>query len=195
MCSIILFMTDAGIVNRSTPVGNTTMTGAARVNNYTGGAVGVTPTPKKICNKNDFQKFLIEIEDQEYEDEEEDTVLEEFKAISVSASDSQRMYGATMYEIVLPYECFAWSGPVPGTGEWRDRVSVNVWLLSIADVTTVKATVSDCYQKLLVWIKLPKIFDYHKLEERNSRMYYYKKSNEPIYPPTTYGVLLKKKPL
>jgi hypothetical protein len=62
------------------------------------------------------------------------------------------MYGATTYEIVLPCECFALSDPVPGTGEWRDRVSVNVWLLSIADVTTVKATVSDCYQKLLIWI-------------------------------------------
>jgi hypothetical protein len=164
MCYLI-YMIDAGIINCSTPVGITTMTSGGV---STGGAVGVTPTPKKIFLKNDFRKYLMDIEEQEYNDEEGDIVLEEYKAISVSASDSQKMYGATTYEIVLLYECFAWSDPVPGTGEWRDRVLVNEWLLSIADVTTVKATVSDCHQKLLIWIKLPKIFGYHKLEARRT---------------------------
>jgi hypothetical protein len=137
----------------------------------------------------------MEIEGEDYEDEDEDTVYEKYKIISCSAADSQKMYAATAYEIVLPYECFAWSDPVPGTGNWWDRVSVNVWLLSVADVTTVKATVSDCHQKLLIWIKLPKIFDYHKLEERNSRMYYYKKSNKPIYPHTHVQSIAQKKAL
>jgi hypothetical protein len=72
-----LYATATGIVNCSTPVGNTTMRRAS-VGTSARGAVQVTPTPKKICSKSKFQKFLMEIEGEGDKDEEEDTVLENY---------------------------------------------------------------------------------------------------------------------
>jgi hypothetical protein len=92
------------------------------------------------------------------------------------------MYGCTTYEVVLPYECFARSDPVTGTKEWRDRVSVNIWLLSIDDISSVTTKVSDCQRQLEIYIKLPSILDYHRLDERNSLCYYWEDTGNAIYP-------------
>jgi hypothetical protein len=103
--------------------------------------VGVTPIPWQIRFA-ETTKTRYYGRDEENEDKE--GLLDEFKMMSVSASESPYMYGCTTYEVVLPYKCFAWSDPVTGTKEWRDRVSVNIWLLSFDDILSVTTKVSNC---------------------------------------------------
>jgi hypothetical protein len=96
---------------------------------------GTTPTPRQIrFDENPTYFGNVEVSDGENEEDTND-LMGSFHTLSVSTSESQYMYGATTYECVLPFEIIVWSEPVVLTNDFRDRISFNLWLLSMADVT------------------------------------------------------------
>jgi hypothetical protein len=99
---------------------------------------------------------------------------------SVTAAESQKVFGSTTNEIVLPFSVVPWYREIDKK-EWSVHCTVDVWLLSINSVTTVFAEVSECQHKLHVFICLPEILDIYKVDERNLKLYY-TESGEPIYP-------------
>jgi hypothetical protein len=111
------------IFNRSTPAPTGALAAMVPIATGSTGAppvAGVTPTPRQIRFEETPTYFgNVEVSDGE---EEEDTsdLMGRFRNLSVSASESQYMYGATTYECVLPFENIVWSEPVVLTNDFRD---------------------------------------------------------------------------
>jgi hypothetical protein len=161
--------TNTSNFNRSTPIVPVASLPTVTVAKV--GGVGVTPTPRQIR----FDDAPVYFGGQEESEEEQENVTElmsSFKTSSVSASESQYMFGTTTYECVLPYEIIVWSEPIMKNDDFRDRISFNMWLLSMAEVdeNTVVARVTDDLQHLEIYMKLPSILDVQRVDERNARL-------------------------
>jgi hypothetical protein len=130
---------------------------------------------------------------------EEDTsdLMGSFCTLSVSASESQYMYDATTYKRVPPFENIVWSEPRVLTNDFRDRISFNLWLLSMADVSgdNVVVRVTADMQKLEIYIKLPRILDLQQVDERNRLLYVDKSTSANIYARTHVWTIAQKKAL
>jgi hypothetical protein len=74
-----------------------------------------------------------------------------------------------------------WYRPNSRNG-WCNLVTVQVWFLSVASVTTTTAEVSDCQEKIYVYTHLPEIMDIDKEDERNRKLYH-TSSGDSVYPP------------
>jgi hypothetical protein len=99
---------------------------------------------------------------------------------AVTAEQSQKVFGSTTTEMVLPFCVIPWYREV-NKKVWTVHCTVEVWLLSNNSVTTVFAEVSECQHKLYVFIRLPEILDIYKVDERNLKLFY-TDSGDPIYP-------------
>jgi hypothetical protein len=108
--------------------------------------------------------------------------MPQFGTAAVSAAESQYKYGSSTYEMVLPFFNILWYRP-NGRNGWYHLVTVRVWLLSVMSVTTTRAEVSECQEKLYVYTRLPEILDIDKVDERNGKLYH-TISGESIYPPS-----------
>jgi hypothetical protein len=69
--------------------------------------------------------------------------MPQFGTAAVSAGESQYKYGSATYEMVLPFFNILWYRP-NGRNGWCNLVTVRVWLLSVASVSTITAEVSEC---------------------------------------------------
>jgi hypothetical protein len=116
--------------------------------------------------------------------------MPQFGTAAVSAAESQYKYGSSTYEMVLPFWNILWYRP-NGRNGWCNLVTVRVWLLSVASVTTTTAEVSECQEKLYVYTRLPEIMDIDKVDERNQKLYH-TSSGESIYPPSHVRTISEK---
>jgi hypothetical protein len=116
--------------------------------------------------------------------------MPQFGTAAVSAAESQDKYGSATYEMVLPFWNVLWYRP-NGRNGWCNLVTVRVWLLSVASVTTTMAEVSECQEKLYVYTRLPEIMDIDKVDERNQKLYH-TSSGESIYPPNHVRTISEK---
>jgi hypothetical protein len=95
--------------------------------------------------------------------------MPQFGTAAVSAAESQYKYGSSTYEMVLPFWNILWYRP-NGRNGWCNLVTVRVWMLSVASVTTTTAEVSECQEKLYVYTRLPEIMNIDKVDEQNRKL-------------------------
>jgi hypothetical protein len=170
---VVSSTTPAGIMSRATP--NMGMIGVA----------SITPTPRNIRFSDVNEVFPTERMNKE------NSVIARFAVPSVSASESQTVYGSSCRELVNKYLIIPWDHFLDD-GYCLNRLSVMVWLPSVASLSTVNCRVSKCQWKLIVTVKNPDVFNMEYVDTLLSK-FYKDRDGKPMYPPThTRNVAHKK---
>jgi hypothetical protein len=164
------------LMNRATPP-----TGMA-------GMASITPTPRNIrfSDVNEIYTF-----DKYNIIKQENSGVARFATPSVSAAESSSVYGSSCRELVNKYLIIPWDHFLD-YGYCLNRLSVMVWLPSVASLSTVNCRVSKCQWKLIVTVNNPEIFNLENVDTLLAKFYKDADGN-PLYPPThTRNVAHKK---
>jgi hypothetical protein len=142
------------------------------------GVASITPTPRNICFSDVNEVF--QLEKGNYI--KENSVVSRFAVPSVSAAESQTVFGSSCRELVNKYLIVPWDHFLE-TGYCLNRLSVMVSLPSVASPNTVNCRVSKCQWKLIVTIKYPEVFSMEYVDTLLGK-FYKDGDGKPLYPPT-----------
>jgi hypothetical protein len=151
------------------------------------GMATITPTPRNIRFSDVNEVFPYE----KSNNINENSLVARFAVPSVSAAESQTVYGSSCRELVNKYLIIPWDHFLDN-GYCLNRLSVMVWLPSVASLSTVNCRVSKCQWKLIITIKNPDIFSLEYVDTLLAK-FYKDADGKPLYPPThTRNVAHKK---
>jgi hypothetical protein len=170
---LVASMTPVGIMSRATP--NMGMAGVA----------SITPTPRNIRFSEVNEVFPAE----RGNISKENSIFARFAVPSVSAAESQNVYGSSCRELVNKYLIIPWDHYLDN-GYCLNRLSVMVWLPSVASLNTVNCRVSKCQWKLIITVKNPEVFSMEYVDTLLSK-FYKDSEGKPMYPPTRNDVFVE----